>query len=164
MKRFFLPMLLALFFLSGCLDRSLPPGANMIGGSTEMISYTLLDWSSGTNLLFAHTHSASGGCEGISHFRDPIYRVSCTADLENGGQLVWGVETMDGNMLTVTVNGQATTVDEDMLVYLQWDGEATTATFFPRDLAGLGTDHGAIVTWLEEEPEVADLFAPSDGP
>ncbi len=91
-------MLLAAIF-SGCAPQSTPPGPDTAAGAVGQGGYAFLRWKKGLRLMIWHDGSKGSMCHGSSSTTDPVHRLECYAESQNGQRVGWELHTHAGKTI-----------------------------------------------------------------
>lgn len=148
-------VLLLLFLFGAACGGTTPPGPDMAGGSYEdLAGYTYLRWPDGARLLFWHG-VGDGGCNGSGSTGDPVYRVACRIELENGRLLTWNARTEDGETIELAIDGVPYDVAAGNVFLLDASGAGTAVTQLQRDLSALDAMHDDVIAFARDDAEIA---------
>jgi hypothetical protein len=153
-----LVLLAALFVaaFSGCTPKSTPPGADTAGGTLEGASYVFLQWKEGLAILIWHDLSyGATGCGGTGSTSDPVYRLDCTAESQEGRRIVWEVQTPDGQTAQFEIDDTGYDLSDGALFLIATADGKTDVRQLQRDLSGVQPNRESIVAFAKSDPDVA---------
>ncbi len=150
-------LLLVVLLFSGCAMKSTPPGSNSVAGMVGEAVYSYHYWMEGLEILIWHDLSYGGeGCSSTGSTDDPVFRLECQAEAQDGRSLEWVVHTTDGVTAEMWINEQAIDLSQGnmFLIQINENGSADIVQL-ERDLSGLNSDQETIKALAETDAEVA---------
>ena len=149
-------LLLIAGLLISCSPKSTPPGANSIGGAIDRLNYSYHYWDEGLGLLIWHDFSyGAESCSGTGSTEDPIYRLACSVQAQNGRRFEWEVYTSDGVQGDFTIDGIQYDLDQGMLFLIRTAGSVTQVEQLDLDLSGLSPTNAGIEDFGRQTAEIA---------
>jgi hypothetical protein len=158
-----LPVVLLAVALSGCLVRSMPPGADIAGGKVGQAGFTYLRWQQGLAIMVWHDLDSAMN-HGSGTAGDPVYRLRGHAASPDGRRVEWQVETTDGKTARFRVDGVDYDLDAGALFVLTIQDGVTGVKQLDRDLSGVQTDYESCVAFARSQPELVRLIDGPSGP
>lgn len=142
--------------IGGCSMKSTPPGDNSVGGMVGEAVYSYHYWTQGLGILIWHDLSVgSEGCSGSGSTEDPVYRLECHAETQDGRTLDWEVHTADGFTGEMWIDGQHVDLSQGKMFLIRTQGDGPEIVQLERDLPGIGSDNAAIEAMAVDDPDVA---------
>jgi protocatechuate 3,4-dioxygenase beta subunit len=146
--------------LAGCATKSTPPGPNSIAGKVDEAVYAYHGWEEGLRILIWHDLSyGSETCSGTGSTEDPVYRLECTVEAEDGRRLEWQVHTGDGLAADVWIEGQHLDPTQGAVFLVRALDDEVSVEQLPRDLSTLAADDEAITALAISDPDIARFVA-----
>jgi hypothetical protein len=158
LRTLYLWLLLIASFISSCSPKSTPPGANSIGGSIDGANYTYHYWQEGLALLIWHDFSyGAESCSGTGSTEDPVYRLECTVQAQDGRQFGWQIHTRDGVKAEMWIDGRSYDLAQGAMFLVSSGEGETTVVQLQRDLSALNPDVESIAALASSDPDVVDF-------
>jgi hypothetical protein len=149
--------------LASCGPSTTPPGANTFRGSVQDTLYVYHTWQDGLAILVWHNFSyGSSGCRGTASTEDPVYRLACEADSQNGHRFEWEIHTRDGVSAQMWIDGDGYDLSQGQVFLVSSQDGETQVVQLQRDLSALAPDEAAISTWGQQDDEISDFIARTD--
>lgn len=160
-------LLLGIFFLFGfligCSAKSTPPGANSIGGSVDGANYSYHYWDEGLAILIWHDFSyGAEGCSGTGSTEDPVYRLECSVEAQDGRRFEWEVHSSDGQTGDMWINGESYNLSQGTLFLVSSQGDDVKVNQLQRDFSELEATNEAIAGMAQSDPDVANFVTGID--
>jgi hypothetical protein len=149
-------VLLGLAF-SGCMPKSTPPGAAIVGGKVGRGGFTFLRWEQGLEIMIWHDLDSSSN-HGSGSTRDPIYRLSGYASSSDGRRVDWQAQTMDGRTAQFWIDGVSYDLASGALFIVMTRDGATRIKQFYRELSAVQSDYDSCVDFARGDPDLARLI------
>lgn len=152
-----LPNLLAVLFalaLSGCMAKSTPPGAAIVGGKVGRAGFTYLRWEQGLEIMIWHDLDSSSN-HGSGSTGDPVYHLSGYALSSDGRRVDWQAQTTDGTTAQFWIDGVSYDLASGALFIVTTRDGATKVKQFHRDLSGVQSDDNSCVDFARGDPDLA---------
>jgi len=157
-KKYFwvLSFLIIAGLFSGCAAKRTPPGDSSVGGMVEGAAYSYHYWAEGLNFLIWHDLSpGSEGCSGTGSTEDPLYRLECQAEAQDGRSLDWVVHTTDGITAEMWIDGQKVDLSQGNMFLIRVVNGDVDIVQLEKDLSGIGSDNAAIEAIATDDLDVA---------
>jgi hypothetical protein len=155
-----LPNLLAVLFavaLSGCMTKSTPPGAAIVGGKVGRAGFTFLRWEQGLEIMIWHDLDSSSN-HGSGSTGDPVYRLSGSASSPDGRRVDWQAQTMDGMAAQFWMDGVSYDLAKGALFVVTTRNGTTDVKQLFRDLSGIQADYDSCVAFAKGDPDLVRLI------
>jgi len=144
---------------AGCSPKTTPPGASSIGGSVDGMAYSYHYWEEGLAVLIWHNFSYGGeGCSGTGSTEDPVYRLECSVESQDGRRFDWVVHTQDGVTAQVWIDGQSYDLDQGALFLVSAQPGETQVEQVQRDLSALTPTNEALEALVTTDSDIAGFY------
>ena len=138
-----------------CGRSSTPPGANKVLGSVAQGGYLFLRWQEGLEVMIWHDLSGEGMGHSAGSNAGWLYIERGSARSADGRSLAWEVQTRDGTMGEVHIEGGRYDLDAGNLFIVTTRGGKTVVRQLHRDLSAVPLDHDGILTFARSDPDLA---------
>ncbi len=146
--------------LISCSPKSTPPGANSIGGAIDGVIYSYHYWDEGLAILIWHDYSyGAESCSGTGSTEDPVFRLECSVQAQDGRRFQWEVHTSNGVTGEMWIDGDRFDLDQGALFLISSQDEGFKVDQFQRDFSELEPDNETIVAFANSDPAVSDFIA-----
>jgi hypothetical protein len=146
--------------LSSCAPKSTPPGADSIGGAIDEVIYSYHYWDEGLAILIWHDYSyAAESCSGTGSTEDPVFRLECSVQAQDGRRFQWEVHTSNGVTGEMWIEGDRFDLDQGALFLISSQDEGFKVDQYQRDFSELEPDNETLVAFAIRDPAVADFIA-----
>jgi hypothetical protein len=143
-----------------CSPGTTPPGANTIYGGVEEARFSYHYWQEGLAILFWHDHVRGGeGCSGSGSTEDPVYRLECDVESEDGQTFSWQVHTRDGVTADMWIDGQSYDLSQGNMFLVSMGETGPEVQQLQRDFSTLERSDEAIAAMATTDPDVANFIA-----
>lgn len=150
-------LLLVLAF-GGCMPKSTPPGAAIVGGKVGRAGFTFLRWEQGLKIMIWHDLDSSLN-HGSGSTGDAVYHLSGYASSPGGRRVDWQVQTTDGKTAQFWIDGVSYDLASGALFIVMTRDGATRVEQFYRDLSGVQSDYDSCVDFARGDPDLARFIA-----
>jgi hypothetical protein len=144
-------------------SRSTPPGADAAGGGLGQARYVFLRWKEGLKIMIWHDVLGSGEGKGSGSTTDPVYRYRGYAESLDGHRFDWEVQTADGKTALFKIDDTRYDLTDGRLFIVTTKDGKTRVRQLDRDLSDVQTDQESIVTFAENDPDVAEFTGVTPG-
>jgi hypothetical protein len=122
--------------ITGCAERTTPPGANIVSGPLLIPegtggSYTLLRWNAGLTITLVVDSQAGRQCSGTGSTNDSVWRGRGSIRGQDGHDVRWRVETTDGKSARFLLN-EPYDLREGTLFLIRTTGDAAQPQIIQR--------------------------------
>ncbi len=143
-----------------CSPRTTPPGANTIYGGVEEARFSYHYWQEGLAILFWHDFVRGGeGCTGSGSTEDPVHRLECDVESEDGRSFGWKVHTQDGITANMWIDGQRYDLTQGNMFLVSTGEAGLQVEQLQRDFSALVPSNDAISSLVINDPDVANFIA-----
>jgi hypothetical protein len=123
--------------VTGCVERTTPPGANMVSGPLLVAegtggSYTLLRWNAGLTITLVDDSQVGRHSSGTGSTNDSVWRGQGWVRGQDGHDVRWRVETTDGKSARFLLNEQPYDLREGTLFLIRTTGHAAQPQIIQR--------------------------------
>ena len=141
----------------GCVTKSTPPGPDTVLATVEDASFSFLKWKDGLAIMFVDEFNGHrvGGPGGSTE--DPVYRVTGSSESGDGHGYNWELETSDGKIAKLKIDGVQYDLGKGGLFVVQLDGDQVIVHQKDVDLSELNTDHEDCQAFLKARPDLLKL-------
>jgi hypothetical protein len=146
-------------FLISCSPKVTPPGANIIYGGVDMARYFYHYWEEGLAILFWHNFVGGESCTGAGSTEDPVYRLECHVESEDGQSFGWEVNTQDGMTADLWIDGQRYDLSQGNMFLISTGESGFQVEQLQRDFSKLESSNDAISALASNDPDVAGFIA-----
>jgi hypothetical protein len=153
--RFSVILLILGLVASGCSGKRTPPGPDSAYGTFESAAYNLFRWEEGPSILIWHDASESGTCHGSGSTEDPVYHMNCNAQGADGTELVWSLESSDGETVEMQINGVDYDLSDGNLFLIRTQEGETEIMQLQKDLTGITLERDSIVRFGSSDPDIS---------
>jgi hypothetical protein len=139
---------------STCGSVSSPPGASSYTGIIDELGYVLHAWEEGLKILVVYDTPNAYFCEGEGGSSASTYRLTCSAESNDGRTTHWEIETADGVQAVFSVERKTYQVVESAVFLLHSGEDEILVERITRDLSSMALDHDAIITFITGDEEL----------
>lgn len=158
LRRFGSWFLLIAVLLCSCAPKSTPPGANSIGGAVDGANYSYHYWEEGLAFLIWHDFSyGAESCTGTGSTEDPVYRLECGVEAQDGRRFSWEVHTGDGLTADMWINNQSIDLSQGKMFLVSLQDGGVDVVQLQRDFSELEGNYETIADMASSDPDVANL-------
>jgi hypothetical protein len=143
-----------------CSPRTTPPGANTIYGGVEEARFSYHYWQEGLAILFWHDFVRGGeGCTGSGSTEDPVHRLECDVESEDGQSFSWKIHTTDGVTADMWIDGQRYDLSQGNMFLVSTGEGSLQVEQLQRDFSTLEPSNDEISALARNDPDVANFIA-----
>lgn len=150
--------------VGGCVTRTTPPGADVIGSSSVGMNFVYLRWKEGLTVLFVDDVKGGTSSRGSGSTDSPVHTsVVSAGDPESGGYKC-ELETKDGKSANCRINGKDCDLSEGTLFVIKANGKHVEVYQLKRDLTAIPFDADRCREALQKDTEIRKLLGLSELP
>jgi hypothetical protein len=155
-----LSIILILNSIISCSPKNTPPGANSIYGGVDMARFSYHYWEEGLAILIWHDFTYGGeGCSGSGSTEDPVYRLVCDVESEDGQSFSWKVHTQDGVTADVWIENQSYDLSRGNMFLVKSQDGGIQVEQYQRDFSEFEPTVETVNALSKSDPAVADFIA-----
>jgi hypothetical protein len=122
--------------------------------------YSYHHWKEGLAILFWHDSVGGGeGCTGSGSTEDPVYRLECDVESEDGQSFSWKVHTQEGVTADIWIEDQSYDLSQGNMFLVRTGEGGLQVEQLQRDFSTLEPSNDAISALASNDPDVANFVA-----
>lgn len=150
--------------LGGCAAKTPPPGASLVGGAVGKVVYAYHYWAEGLGILVWHDFSYGGeGCSGTGSTEDPVFRLECNVQAQDGRTFDWTVHTTDGVTAEMWIDGQPIDLSKGRMFLIRSGEDGLEIVQLVRDFSPETADNDVLAGMAISDPDVAEFIIKVEG-
>jgi hypothetical protein len=152
--RFALLFILVTGAAAACSSGASPPGASKALGSVAQGGYLFLRWQEGLEVMIWHDLAGEGSADSSGFATGTFYIERGSALSRDGRSLAWEVQTRDGKLGEVQIEGLHYDLAAGGLFLVTTQGGTSTIKQLSRDLSDVPLNHEGILAFAGTDPEL----------
>lgn len=150
-----LPALLLSLWVIACGRSTTPPGANKALGSVAQGGYLLLRWEEGLQVMIWYDLTGDSTANSAGFASDGLYIERGAARSADGRSLSWEVQTRDGTMGEVRIDGDRYDLKAGNLFLVATKEDRIAVRQLHRDLSAVPLERDGILAFAASDPDLA---------